>query len=44
MKKLAIVEDRDEDKYEHIIALKCWKCQPQNGVEIPDSITNPKVC
>ncbi|KAI0816905.1 ubiquitinyl hydrolase [Trametes gibbosa] len=35
MKKLAIVEDREEDKYEFRTTLKCWKCDSQNGLDIP---------
>ncbi|KZP06271.1 ubiquitinyl hydrolase [Athelia psychrophila] len=35
MTKLAIVEDREEDKYEHVTALRCYKCAP-NGVPLPD--------
>lgn len=43
MKKLAIVEDREEDKYEHKTVLKCWKCEPQNGLELPDAMVDPLV-
>ncbi|EED85732.1 predicted protein [Postia placenta Mad-698-R] len=41
MTKLAIVEDRDEDKYEFKTVLKCWKCEPENGLEIPDAMADP---
>ena len=43
MKKLAIVEEREEDKYEHKTVLKCWKCQPESGLELPDASTDPHV-
>lgn len=43
MTKLAIVEDRDEDKYEYKTVLKCWKCNPTNGLEIPDALFDPHV-
>ncbi|KZT68491.1 ubiquitinyl hydrolase [Daedalea quercina L-15889] len=43
MKKLAIVEDREEDKYEHKTVLKCWKCDPVNGLEIPEATVDPHV-
>lgn len=43
MTKLAIVEDRDEDKYEFKTVLKCWKCEPENGLEIPDAMADPHV-
>ena len=36
MKKMAIVEDREEDKYEHRTAFKCWKCLPETGLELPE--------
>ena len=31
MTKLAIVQEREEDKYDHRTALRCWKCDPVNG-------------
>ncbi|KAL6305707.1 ubiquitin carboxyl-terminal hydrolase 14 [Sparassis latifolia] len=43
IKKLAIVEERDEDKYEYKTVIKCWKCYPQNGLEIPDASLDPIV-
>lgn len=43
MKKLAIVEEREEDKYEHITKVKCWICDSQNGVVVEDALTNSKV-
>jgi ubiquitin carboxyl-terminal hydrolase 5/13 len=39
MKKLAIVED----KYEQVTVLKCWKCHPQNGAEVPGATADAKV-
>lgn len=36
MTKLAIVEEREEDKWEHHTAVKCWKCDPVNGQELRD--------
>lgn len=37
MAKLAIVEDREEDKYEHITTLKCWTCDGVSGKELRDA-------
>lgn len=37
MTKLAIVEERDDDKYEHRTLLKCWECDPKNGLELPEA-------
>ncbi|KAH7923304.1 ubiquitinyl hydrolase [Leucogyrophana mollusca] len=34
MKKLAIAEEREEDKYAHSTTLKCWKCDQQNGAPV----------
>jgi len=31
MTKLAIVQEREEDKYDHHTALRCWRCDPVNG-------------
>ncbi|KAL4244595.1 Ubiquitin carboxyl-terminal hydrolase [Abortiporus biennis] len=36
MTKLAIVADREEDKYEHKTVIKCWKCNPDSGKELPE--------
>jgi ubiquitin carboxyl-terminal hydrolase 5/13 len=41
--KLAIVEDREEDKYEHTTTVKCWKCDSEKGSEIPEAVADPKV-
>ena len=43
MKKLAINEEREEDKYDHLTSVKCWTCDPQNGVEMPEAPNDPKV-
>ncbi|OCH88833.1 ubiquitin carboxyl-terminal hydrolase 14 [Obba rivulosa] len=43
MKKLAIVEEREEDKYEYRTAVKCWKCDLQNGAELPEASADPRV-
>jgi ubiquitin carboxyl-terminal hydrolase 5/13 len=29
--KLAIVEERDEDRYDTFTTIRCWKCNPQKG-------------
>lgn len=34
MTKLAIVQEREEDKYDHVTTVRCWKCDPVNGKEI----------
>jgi ubiquitin carboxyl-terminal hydrolase 5/13 len=43
MKKLAIMEEREEDKYEHSTVLKCWKCDPQKGAELPGFAADPQI-
>ncbi|KAF9460620.1 ubiquitin carboxyl-terminal hydrolase 14 [Collybia nuda] len=43
MTKLAIVEDREEDKYEHVTVIKCWACDPENGQEIPTAVQDAKI-
>lgn len=40
MTKLAIVDDREEDKYEHKTVIKCWKCNPETGLELPEAVTD----
>jgi len=42
-KRLAIVEEREEDKYTHTTELKCWLCDPENGKIIPDGVSSGKV-
>ncbi|KAJ7709528.1 hypothetical protein B0H17DRAFT_228731 [Mycena rosella] len=41
--KLAIVEEREEDKYEHTTAVKCWSCDVEKGREIPEALSDPKI-
>lgn len=43
MKKLAIVEEREDDKYEHSTVIKCWTCDSLKGREIPDATNDAKV-
>jgi ubiquitin carboxyl-terminal hydrolase 5/13 len=42
MKKLAITEEREEDKYEHTLTLKCWLCETVGGKDIPDALQDPQ--
>ncbi|PAV23372.1 ubiquitin carboxyl-terminal hydrolase 14 [Pyrrhoderma noxium] len=35
MAKLAIVEEKEEDKFDHTITLKCWQCDPNAGKLLP---------
>ncbi|KAK2460221.1 hypothetical protein APHAL10511_007756 [Amanita phalloides] len=34
MKKLAIMEEREEDKWTHSTTLKCWECDRESGIPI----------
>jgi ubiquitin carboxyl-terminal hydrolase 5/13 len=43
MTKLAIIEEREEDKYDHLTSLKCWSCDPQDGVELSEAKNDPKL-
>ena len=43
MTKLAIIEEREEDKYDRLTSLKCWSCDPQDGVELSEAKNDPKV-
>ncbi|KAJ3522864.1 hypothetical protein NM688_g8810 [Phlebia brevispora] len=43
MSKLMIVEEREEDKYEFKTVLKCWKCNPEKGLELPELSEDPRV-
>lgn len=43
MTKLAIVEEREEDKYDHVTSIKCWTCDPENGIVVPEATLDPKV-
>jgi len=39
MTKLAIMEERDEDKYDYITSIRCYKCN-HDGVTVPESEVN----
>ncbi|KAF8905100.1 ubiquitin carboxyl-terminal hydrolase 14 [Gymnopilus junonius] len=43
MTKLAIAEEREEDKYEWVTTVKCWICDSEKGAELPDASSNPKI-
>jgi len=43
MTKLAIVEEREEDQYEHVTNIKCWICDPEKGIVVQDALSDPKV-
>ncbi|KAF7322425.1 Ubiquitin carboxyl-terminal hydrolase [Mycena chlorophos] len=43
MSKLAILEEREEDKYDHSLVVKCWTCDADKGREIPEAFNDPKV-
>lgn len=38
MTKLAIVEEREEDKYDTFTAVKCWLCDSEQGKEIGQDV------
>lgn len=38
-----IVEERDDDKYEYKTVLKCWRCNPDKGLELPELADDPRV-
>ncbi|KAG5652383.1 hypothetical protein H0H81_005213, partial [Sphagnurus paluster] len=42
MKKLAIAEDREEDKYETATVVKCWACDAEKGLELADALNDIK--
>jgi ubiquitin carboxyl-terminal hydrolase 5/13 len=42
-KRLAIVEEREEDKYTHSTELKCWQCDPNAGRVVPGGLSHGKV-
>ena len=42
MAKLAIVEEREEDKYDHTTVLKCWTCDTSNGRSLPELSNDAK--
>ncbi|KAJ7632934.1 hypothetical protein FB45DRAFT_913923 [Roridomyces roridus] len=41
--KLAIVEESEQDKYDHSTVVKCWTCDTENGREIPEALNDSKV-
>jgi ubiquitin carboxyl-terminal hydrolase 5/13 len=43
MTRLAITEDREEDRFSNILTVKCWRCNPICGAELPDATDDPKV-
>lgn len=43
MSKLMIVEERDDDKYEYKTILKCWRCNLDKGLELPELSDDPRV-
>ncbi|KAG5735611.1 Ubiquitin carboxyl-terminal hydrolase 14 [Termitomyces sp. T112] len=43
MTKLAIVGDREEDRYETSTVVKCWACEPEKGRELPEAVAEPKI-
>ena len=43
MTKLAIVKEREEDKFDHITTLKCWSCESQLGRELPGRSDDAKM-
>ncbi len=38
-----IVEERDDDKYEYKTVLKCWRCNQDKGLELPELADDPRV-
>lgn len=42
MTKLAVVQEREEDKWEHHTSLKCWKCDPGEGKVIVADVDTVK--
>jgi hypothetical protein len=43
MTKLAIIEEREEDNYEHVTNIKCWICDPERGIVVQEDLSDPKV-
>ncbi|CAK5277562.1 unnamed protein product [Mycena citricolor] len=43
MSKLAIVEEREEDKYFHTTVVKCWSCDAEHGRDIPEATNDPAI-
>ncbi|KIJ46150.1 hypothetical protein M422DRAFT_206385 [Sphaerobolus stellatus SS14] len=40
LKRLAIVEEREEDKYEHEVVLRCWSCDNNGGRLLPEAASD----
>ena len=40
MTKLAILEEREEDKYDTVTKVKCWLCDSSQGKEIGQDVVN----
>ncbi len=40
--KLAIAEERDEDNYDYVTALRCWQCAPDGNL-LPVAQSDPQV-
>ena len=43
MTKLAIAAEREEEKYDHHTVIKCWKCNPESGLELPSVSDDPHI-
>ncbi|KZT42965.1 ubiquitinyl hydrolase [Sistotremastrum suecicum HHB10207 ss-3] len=43
LKKLAIAEENDSDKYEYATTLRCWRCDVNQGRLLYDGMDIPKV-
>lgn len=43
LKRLAIVEEREENKYDYETTLRCWSCDPLDGKLLPQVATTPDV-
>ena len=43
-KKLAIMEEREEDKYVLETMLRCWSCDASDGKLLPEVSSSPHVC
>jgi hypothetical protein len=40
MTKLAILEEREEDKYDTVTKVKCWSCDSSQGKEIGQDVVD----
>jgi len=43
MTKLAILEDLQENKYDHITTLRDWRADPKMGADLPNAVSDPYV-